>query len=461
MTSPRELSRWYQLREHAEQRRLWTSSARFKLAACGRRSGKTELSKRAGVAKAIGPQRFADARYIYGGPTWEQGRRIFWSDLKALVPTWALRGQDPRRAISESELSIRLASGAMIQVVGLDRPQRAEGTPIDWLCVDEAADVREEAWTEHLRPGLSERGGEAWIVSTPEGRNWLWSLSQRAQEDQSGLWAFFTWTSATVLPPEEIEIARAELDQRTFQQEYEASFLDATGRVYYGFQRELHAAERLTYDPTLPLILCLDFNVVPGICVVVQEQAYRGSNPAVAPTFTAIIDEVWIPTDSNTQRVCREIIERYGSHPSDVIAYGDATGGAKGTAKVEGSDWDIVRRCLEPTFGSKTFPAACGAKVIHTPSRFEIRVPPSNPRERVRINATNSRLQSADGKVHLLVDPRCTHTIQDLEGVSYRQGTSEIDKKSSPMLTHLSDAVGYYVAYEFPMTEQIWEVRQF
>ena len=142
MTSSRELSRWYPLREHAEQRRLWESPCRFRVAAAGRRSGKTELSKRAGVAKAIGPQRFADARYIYGGPTWEQGRRIFWSDLKKLTPRWALRGQDPRRAISESELSIRLASGAVIQVVGLDRPQRAEGTPIDWLCVDEAADVR-------------------------------------------------------------------------------------------------------------------------------------------------------------------------------------------------------------------------------------------------------------------------------------------------------------------------------
>jgi len=410
---------------------------------------------------AVGLQRWPDARYIYTAPTYQQARRIFWNDIKRMIPNWALAGQNPRTAIRESDLSIRLHNGAEILVSGLDVPERIEGVAVDWICVDEIGNCHPEAWGEHVRPMLSERNGSAWVIGVPEGRNHYWQMAQKAQEDASGLWSFHTWTSATVLPPEEIEIAKAELDQRTFEQEYCASFLDPTGRVYYGFRRELHAAERLSYDPALPLILCFDFNVAPGVCVIAQEQTYRGSNAAVAPTFTAIIDEVWIPADSNTQRVCREIIERYGSHPSDVIAYGDATGGAKGTAKVEGSDWDIVRRCLEPTFGSKTFPAACGAKVIHTPSRFEIRVPPSNPRERVRINATNSRLQSADGKVHLLVDPRCTHTIQDLEGVSYRQGTSEIDKKSSPMLTHLSDAVGYYVAYEFPMTEQIWEVQQF
>lgn len=463
MTAPRELSRWYALRPHREQRRLWESAARFRVAACGRRSGKTELSKRAGVAKAIGPQRFADARYIFGGPTWEQGRRIFWSDLKALTPRWALLGQDPRRAISESELSIRLASGATIQVLGLDRPQRAEGTPIDWVVVDEAADCREEVWTEHLRPGLSERGGEAWIVSTPEGRNWFWSLSQRAQEDQSGLWSFFSWTSATVLDSAEIAIAQSELDRRTFEQEYCASFLDATGRVYYGFQRELHAAEPLVYNPNLPLILCFDFNVSPGVCAIAQEQAYKGSNPAVDATkpVTCVVGEIYIPTDSNTGRICQEILERYGSHPSDVVCYGDATGGARGTAKVEGSDWTIVRGYLEPAFGSKMLTAACGAKVIHTPSRFEIRIPSANPRERVRVNAVNSRLQSADGKVHLLVDPRCVHVIRDFEGVTYREGTSEIDKKSSPTLTHLTDAIGYYVSMEFPVDANLFEVTQF
>ena len=455
MTSPREIARWYQLREHAGQRRLWTSPARFRVVPAGRRSGKSELAKRFGVSRAVGPQLWPDARYIYTAPTYQQARRIFWNDVKRMIPKWALAGQNPRTAIRESDLSIRLHNGAEILVSGLDVPERIEGVAVDWICIDEIGNCHAEVWGEHIRPMLSERNGQAWLIGVPEGRNHYWLMSQKAQEDASGLWSFHTWTSATVLPPEEIEIARAELDLRTFRQEYEASFLDATGRVYYGFRRELHAAERLAYDPTLPLVLCFDFNVAPGVCVICQEQQYKGSNPAVDVTksVTCVIDEIYIPTDSNSQRVSAEIIERYGNHLGDVVCYGDATGGAKGTAKVDGSDWDIVEKMLRPVFGQpRTRPGR---------GDFECRVPNSNPRERVRINAANSRLQSADGKVHLLIDPRCVHTIQDFEGVTYREGTSEIDKKSSPMLTHLTDALGYYVNYEFPTTEHPFEVVQF
>jgi len=188
--------------------------------------------------------------------------------------------------------------------------------------------------------------------------------------------------------------------------------------------------------------------------VIAQEQQYRGSNAAVAATFTAVVDEVYIPTDSNSQRVCREIIARYGGHLGDVVCYGDATGGARGTAKVEGSDWELIEKSLRPVFGQpRTRPGR---------GDFEVRIPNANPRERVRVNAMNSRLQSADGRVHLLVDPvKCPHVVMDLEGVCYRQGTSEIDKKSSPTLTHLSDALGYYVNYEFPTTEHVFQVAQF
>jgi len=450
VTSACPTSRWYRLREHAEQRRLWASAARFRVAACGRRSGKSELAKRQGVARAIAPQVYADARYIFGGPTWEQSKRVFWSDLKKLVPPWALIGQTPKTAISEGELSIKLMSGATIQVVGLDRPQRAEGTPIDWLCIDEAADVREDAWTFHLRPGLSERGGEAWIISTPEGRNWLWALAQKAQEDDTGLWSFHTWASSTVLPPEEIAIARTELDERTFKQEYEADFLDASGRVYYAFDRDVHV-EPVAYDPALPVSLCLDFNVSPGTGIVVQEQMYRGKNPAVdrAKPVTCVIAEIWIKDNSNTVRICQEFLARYGDHKFEVCLYGDAAGGNRGTSGVLGSDWSLVQQCLEPAFG----------RTAIQPSRLRMRVPRSNPSVRSRINATNSRLRAVDGTVRLIVDPSCKHLIEDLEGVTWAPNGRDIDKRN-PWATHLTDGLSYMIVEEHPVGEHRSSITQ-
>lgn len=460
MVTAAPTNRWYPLRPHDEQRRLWDSPARFRVAACGRRSGKSELAKRRGVKLAMQPQQYGDARYVFGGPTHAQAKRVFWSDMKKLVPRWALAGQDPRRAISEGELTIHLVTGALIQVIGLDAPQRAEGVPIDFLAVDEAADVREEAWTEHLRPGLSERGGQAWLCGTPEGRNWFWRLATKAQEDTTGLWSFHTWPSSAVLDPAEIEIAKAELDARTYSQEFEASFLDITGRVYYAFDRAVHAAERHIYDPKSPLLIGLDFNVSPGVAVFVQERLYQGNNPRVATgsMIAAVVDEIWIERDSNTPAVCKEIIRRYQQHDAPVEIHADASGGAGHTSQVEGSDLDLLRKYLSPVFGEQVLTGA--GRTWRSPNRLAFRVPDANPAVRSRINAVNSRLQSADDKVHLLVDPSCRHLIEDLEGVCWTD-SGDIDKQSSPALSHISDGLGYLVNERWPVREHATVVKQY
>ena len=431
--------RWYPLRPHDGQRALWTGRARFKVAACGRRSGKSELAKRKGVALACSPQKYIDAHYVFGAPTYQQAKRIFWPDIKKLVPRDFFAGRDPRRATSEGELTIRLITGAEIIVTGLDVPERIEGIPIDWAGIDEIGNTKASAWTEHIRPALSERQGEAWLFGVPEGRNHYYELAVKAQEIEQTdpeLWSFHCWPSADILPPEEIAIAKAELDALTFAQEYEASFICPTGRVYYPFNRQTHCSP-VKYYPNLPLIFCFDFNVSPGIAVIAQEQAH--DLPGVAPTVTACIGEVWIDRDSNTKRVCDELLRVYGNHKGPVYCYGDATGGSKGTAKVEGSDWELIRGFLSPAYGKE----------------LRIVVPSANPRERVRVNAMNSRLQSADGVIHLLLnDKTCPHLVMDLEGVSWKKdGSGDIDKSSDSKLTHLSDALGYYVAHKFPLFE--------
>src|SRR5690606_13519334 len=146
--------------------------------------------------------------------------------------------------------------------------------------------------------------------------------------------------------------------------------------------------------------------------------------------------EVYIPRNSNTPAVCRKLAEDWKDHRGHVFCYGDATGGARGSAKVDGSDWDLVKRELLPAFTGRLY----------------FRVPESNPAERVRVNAVNTRFKAGDGTVRMMVDPsRCPHLVKDFEGVRTLEGGSgEIDKKADPALTHISDAAGYYVAKDFP-----------
>ena len=51
-------------------------------------------------------------------------------------------------------------------------------------------------------------------------------------------------------------------------------------------------------------------------------------------------------------------------------------------------------------------------------------------------------------------DPRkCRYTVMDSEGVLCTDDGSGENKGRDPMLTHLTDAIGYYVARKYPLVK--------
>lgn len=427
-------SRWTQMRPHPEQDRLWHHPARFNVNPAGRRSGKTEKAKRKLIDRAMKGTKFDNARFFAAAPTRDQAKRIYWDDLKALTPRWFMA-----KPPSESELVISCINGSSIHVLGMDKPERIEGTPWDGGILDEFGNMKKDAWAKNVRPALSDRKGWCDLIGVPEGRNHYYDVAKEAQANLSGEWGYFWWVSADILPPEEIAAAKEDLDELTYQQEYEASFLNFEGRAYYAYIDREHNA-RIDYNPQLPLIFTFDFNVAPGTAAVLQEKSImdlRTGATLIGETVTGVIGEVFIPRNSNTPMVCKKLITDWGKHQGDIICYGDATGGASKSSAIGGSDWDLVKQELRKHFGEKV--------------RFN--VPAGNPSERDRVNAVNSRLKTMSGKVRLMVDPnRAPHVVKDFEGVQcVKGGSGEIDKKVNPDLTHLTDGIGYYVWKEFPV----------
>lgn len=431
--------RLYPLRSHPEQDRLRNSRARFRVVPAGRRSGKTELAKRKLIVEALSAIGWPDPRYFAAAPTRDQAKAIYWNDLKAMVPRLLVADR------SESNLALTLRNGAEICVVGMDRPERIEGRPWNGGVLDEYANMKPGAWGENVRPALSDRKGWCWLIGVPEGRNHYYDLWKYAKSGVDPEWDGFHWCSRDILDIEEVEAARRQLDSLVFEQEYEGSFVNFEGRCYYAFQEATHCAP-LAYNPVAPLILCFDFNVEPGVCAIVQEQTLPGQFELDARrlpmldrpvTGAGVIGEVHIPRNSNTEAVCNKVLADWGTHRGPVRCYGDATGGARGTAKVQGSDWDIIRQMLRPVFGD----------------RFSVRVPAANPAERARVNAMNTRMKAGCGTIRFMVDAaKAPNVVKDLEGVrTLAGGSGEIDKKATPTLTHVSDAIGYYVVKEFPV----------
>lgn len=426
--------RWQAVPWTSKQRDLVDCLSRFITIAAGRRSGKTEIAKRKLVKRALAFTAFPDGWFVAAAPTRDQAKRIFWKDLKALCPASLVM------KVSESDLTITLWNGCVIQVMGLEVPERVEGTPLDGIIIDECATVKPSVWKAHVRPALATIGRPGWAIlfGVPEGRNHFYHLCNKSKTNEG--WNHFHWPSSDVLSVEEIEEMKRDLDPLTYDQEANASFVNFEGRAYYPYEEHSHTRTNLPYNDRAELVFCFDFNVSPGTATVLQE--IRNENKvfgkAVADQFTGILGEVWIPKNSNTRSVCRKLIKDWGHHKGKILVYGDATGGNKGSAKTEGSDWDLVKAELYAHFGT---------------DRVIMKVPKANPRERSRVNAMNTRLQATNGVISMLVDnSRCPHVCLDLEGVTtLKGGSGELDKKADEELTHLSDGFGYYVEKEFPV----------
>jgi hypothetical protein len=301
--------------------------------------------------------------------------------------------------------------------------------------------VKPDAWSSSLEPALNRRNRKGWglFIGRPKGRGHFYDLWRDAKTREN--WASFHWTSEQALGAEHMREQREGVDERTFRQEYLAEWVTFEGLAYYTWDPNLHY-RALSYDPNLPLVLCFDFNVSPGVCAILQEQQHVHAVSGDAPVgTTCAIDEVHVPDDSNTRRVCEKLLLKIRNHKGDVFVYGDPSGGAR-TANSESSNWDVVRQHLKPVFGE----------------RMRWRVAKAQPHVIDRLNAVNTRLRKVGGQVQFLVDPRkCPRTVEDFEGVTLLDGGGgEIAKRKSEALglTHLTDAIGYYIHERFPLVSK-------
>ncbi len=207
---------------HTAQAQVLAEAGRFNVVVCGRRWGKTELGiERACVAALQG---YPVAWYA---PIYKDAMEV-WRELKRVLrPVIASK--------SETEMRLELVTGGTLDVWTLQDPDSGRGRKYGRVVIDEAAKVAklEEAWTETIRPTLTDYRGDAWFMSTPKGRNYFYRLYQMGMSGAKGWQAWQMPTTANpFIDPDEVEEARSQSTQSAFQQEYMAAFTDDAGAVF-------------------------------------------------------------------------------------------------------------------------------------------------------------------------------------------------------------------------------------
>lgn len=206
---------------HPAQRQVRESRARFRLLAAGRRFGKTLLG--CGECTEVGLQH---GKAWWVAPSYKMAA-VGWRGLKQIAH------QIPNTEVREMDRMITYPGGGFAQVRSADDPQSLRGEGLDLVVFDEFAFTKREAWTEAVRPALSDRQGRALFISTPKGHNHFWEMWVTAQQD--GIeWEAFQFPSSAnpYLEPGEIEAARRSLPERVYAQEYLAEFIDDAGGVF-------------------------------------------------------------------------------------------------------------------------------------------------------------------------------------------------------------------------------------
>lgn len=387
---------------------------RFKVCIAGRRFGKTFLSVRQLCYEARMPNR----EVWYVAPTYRMARQIVWRKLKNKLMDlrWA-------KKINESELTILLKNGSTISLKGADNYDSLRGVGLDYLVMDEFADIDPEAFYEVLRPTLADKEGGALFIGTPKGKNWAYDLFCQHEADTDwASWQFTTLQGGNV-KPEEIEAARRTLDERTFRQEFEATFETFSSRVFYAFDRTQNVKE---FDSKLledihELHIGLDFNV-DNLCAVVMVKQQN--------TLHAI-DEIRL-YGSNTDEMVQEILNRYPK--KRITCYPDPAGRQRKTSAAGRTDFTILQ--------------AAG---------FSVRARTHTASIKDGVNAVNSKLRSSSGITTLFFNPNLKYSIECLEKHQYKEGTSIPDKESG--WDHMNDALRYAVEFLFPIRMEVEEPK--
>ena len=389
------------------QKVIAQSDARFRVLCAGRRFGKSILAIREMAKFARQPNK----SIMYVAPTYGMARNIIFEPLKQKMRDlrWA-------KKINETRMEITLVNNSKIMLRGAENYDALRGTGVDFLVMDEMADIKPEAWSEVLRPTLSAQNppGSALFVSSPKGLNHFKDLFDLGKtQDEWDSWQMTTIEGGNV-PPEEVEAAKRDLDEKTWRQEYEASFENYSSLIYWAFDLE-ESVQKWEKKELKQVMLFCDFNVNPIVGAVAVKTEYG----------LHIIDEIAI-YGSNTDELAQEMRRRYPKE--QIICFPDPTGGQNRTSAGGRTDHSILQN-----------------------AGFRVLFRPRHPKVKDRINAVNSLLLNTNKERRLFVDPKCREVIKSLSRHAYKEGTMIPDKDNG--LDHMSDAIGYGVEYLFPVTK--------
>jgi PBSX family phage terminase large subunit len=204
-----------------------------------------------------------------------------------------------------------------------------------------------------------------------------------------------------------------------------------SGNEFYKcFSYEKHTSN-ICYDASLPLHISFDFNVNPYMTATVWQ--IKGKQAMQ-------IDEICLRHPKNTiEATCKEIKRKYYSNRAGMSIYGDPSGRREDVGQMKGYNY---------------FRIIC-AELEHFNPR--LRVENKAPSVATRGNFINTILEQKFGGISILIDRKCTNTINDFMYLKEAPDGGELKEMAKDHITgathekygHTSQSGAYFIVSAF------------
>lgn len=274
---------------HKYQQKFHKSKARFRSIFAGRRSGKTVCGVIEALIKSLEFENCngTDYRGIIVEPTYGDITRFLIPEIEKWWGPYIA-------SFNRSNNKVTLKNGFVVYLLSSTEFDRFRGNKLRWLWLDEAEyyPYGQKLW-EAAFPCLTDYKGICWMSTTTRGKGWGFQTFRVPAIDGNEMYESFVFktTDNPVIPVEEIEIARQTLPEKQFKIEYEASFEDFVGQIYYTFSLRDHVVDDFSVPPHWRIIKGIDIGYrhpFAAIWVAIDQhdryfvfKEYRESNKTV------------------------------------------------------------------------------------------------------------------------------------------------------------------------------------
>jgi len=395
---------------HPGQRKILQKSGKFNVVRWGRRGGKTSLAEYQLHDKAL----ITGRPTAWFTPTYKDLKEVWDRSKKILAPLISKTDGFP-------EMAIHLVNGAKIDFWSMTRPGAGRGRKYARAIIDEAAKKKKgliDELQKSIMPTLVDYDGDLYVYSTPAGfdNDFYLLHGQNYKED----FTYFKMPS-TVNPglkQSVIDHFKRILTPTAFAQEFLAEFVSESEVMFFYDFPQNPVIQELSIDTSYPLDISFDFNYNPCTAIVGQKL-----------DRTCVFLDL-IQVNGGTQRLCNEILSRYGPHVQSITVTGDASGRAR-SSKSQKTDYDIIRDSLKLSLFQMK---ARKANLNHIASRTVCNYFFSN------------------------VDCRFNEGLEDLineSRIALPDRHGKLYKDENTYVMHAVDALRYLIDHWFPTTNKI------